>query len=166
MDLTRTEIAFRNFARNVEKRTKQRISQRGNKASGNLNKSISFRTIVKQNSIQLVYNRPAYADFQDQGVSGTEKKYNTPFSYTTKKPPAKVFEGWAKSKGIAPRKANGQFMTFKSFGFAIANKILKEGIKPKKFFTDTFVKEFNNLAIPIQKAYAEDAMDLLKTAIK
>lgn len=166
MDLTQTEIVLRRFARNVEKRSKQRASQRGVKASGAMNKNLSFKTKVNPNSIQILYNRTKYTDFQDQGVSGVERKFDTPFSYKSKKPPANVFSKWAKAKGITPRNAQGQFMTFKSFGFAVANKIFKEGIKPKKFFTDSFVKEFNNLAEPIKKAYAKDAMDLLKTALK
>jgi len=164
MDLTLTKIAFRNFARAVQKGTKLRA--RKNKATGQMQNDIKFDVKVSKNSIQLIYSRPAYADFQDQGVSGTQKKYNTPFSYKTKKPPAGVFAKWAKVKGITPRKPNGQFMTFKAFGFAVANKIFIEGIKPKRFFTDTFTQEFNNLALPIQRAYAKDAMDLLKTAIK
>lgn len=166
MKLDQTKIAFRKFADNVQKRTKQRASQRDVKASGAMIKDIKFDVKVSANSIEIIYNRPAYADFQDQGVSGTQRKFDTPFSYKTKRPPSHVFEKWAKIKGITPRTPNGQFMTFKAFGSKVANKVFLFGLKPRKFFTDTFVTEFDNLAIPIQKAYAKDAMDLLKTALK
>lgn len=166
MDLTQTKIVFRKFAKNVQRGTKQRIAQRGHDATKAMKNNTKFSVKVSNNSIQLNYERPFYSDFQDQGVSGTQKKFKTPFSYKTKKPPAVIFEKWAKVKGITPRKANGQFMTFKAFGFMVANKIFKEGIRPKKFFTDTFIKEFDNLAEPIKRAYAKDAMELLKTAIK
>lgn len=166
MDLTLTKIQFRKFAKNVQQRTKQRASQRGVKATGAMNDNMSFDVKVSKNSIQLIYKRPKYADFQDQGVSGVEKKYSTPYKYTTKKPPAKVFEAWAKAKGITPRNKKGQFMSFKSFGFAVSNNIFKFGIKPKKFFTDTFVAEFKNLAEPLKRSYAKDAIELLKTALK
>lgn len=166
MKLEQTKIAFRKFASNVQKRTRQRASQRDVKASGDMIKDLTFDIKVSANSIEIIYRRPAYADFQDQGVSGVQKKFDTPFSYKTKRPPSHVFEKWAKQKGITPRKPNGQFMTFKAFGFMVANKVFNFGLKPRKFFTDSFVTEFNNLAIPIQKAYAKDAMDLLKTALK
>lgn len=167
MDLDRTQIALRNFARKVQKGTKQRAQQRNVKATGEMIKQTSFKTKVSTNSIELIYERPKYSDFQDQGVSGTKKKYKTPFSYKNKKPPAHVFAKWAKVKGIKPRNSKtGKFMSFKAFGFIVANNVFQFGLKPRRHFTDTFIKEFNNLAIPIQKAYAEDAMDLLKTALK
>ena len=53
------------------------------KATGNLSKSLTFKVKTSKNSIELIYTRPAYADYQDQGVSGTQKKYKTPFSYKT-----------------------------------------------------------------------------------
>jgi len=103
-----------------------------------------------------------YWNFQDAGVSGTERKFNTPFSYKTKKPPAHIFESWAKRKGIKPRGANGQFTTYKSFGFAVANSVFKKGLKPTKFFTTPFENEFKKLPNEIVKAYALELDDLLR----
>lgn len=167
MQLTGTQIAFKKFAKKVQTRTKQRITKRDVKASGEMHKSISFNVKVSKNSIQLIYGRASYTDYQDRGVSGVKNKFNTPFSYKSKKPPAGVFAKWAKQKGIKPRdKTTGKFITNKQFGFIMANHIYKNGIKPKKFFADSFTKEFQGLPKPIMEAFGNDAIQLLKSAYK
>ena len=79
-----------------------------------------------------------YGKFQDRGVSGTERKYNTPYSYTTKMPPPKAFDKWVVRKGIAPRGKGGKFASREGIKFAIARSSYKKGIKPSMFFTKPF----------------------------
>jgi len=166
MDLTQTKIAFRKFANATQKQARANITRKDLKASGQLRNELKFYTKESENSIELIYERPLYADYQDKGVSGTQKKYQTEFKYTTKKPPAKVFEKWAKQKGIKPRsKKTGRFMTFKAFGFAVANKIYTQGIKPKRFFIAPFEKQTQNLPEPILDAFNLDIDKFLKDTL-
>ena len=166
MDITQTKIAFRKFAKATQTQARANISKKDLKASGRLRNELKFYTKESANSIELIYERPLYADYQDKGVSGTQKKFDTQFKYTTKKPPAKVFEKWAKQKGIKPRnKKTGKFMSFKAFSFLVANKIFTQGIKPKKFFIAPFEKQTQNLPEPILNAFNLDIDKFLKDTL-
>ena len=74
MDLTQTKIAFRKFANATQKQARANITRKDLKASGQLRKELKFYTKESANSVELIYERPLYADYQDKGVSGTQKK--------------------------------------------------------------------------------------------
>jgi hypothetical protein len=108
-----------------------------------------------------------YGVFQDKGVSGTEKKYNTPFKYTNKRPPASAFSNWVVRKGLkGTRDAKGRFVSRKGLMFAIANSVFKKGIKPSMFFTKPFEKAFKGLNEELIQAYALDVQKFMTTTIK
>lgn len=150
------------FGRRVQQQARANLTRGNHKASGELYKATKYELSVSPNSFTLRFDMPEYWQYQDQGVSGTQKKYNTPFKYTTKKPPAKVFEGWAKQKGIKPRDKNGRFRSYRSFGFAVANSIFRRGIKPTKFFSKPFENEFEKLPSELVEAYSLEINNLLK----
>lgn len=143
------------FGKRLVQASRSSLTQKKVKASGELYKSISYDLKVSPNSFEFSFGSGLdYANFQDQGVSGTEKKFNTPFSYKSKKPPASAFINWAKQKGIKPRnKKTGKFTTFKSFGFAMSNHIFKKGIKPKNFISKPFERAFKALPDELVEAY-------------
>jgi len=149
------EKELNKFGKRLVQASRSSLTQQKINASGELYKSIGYDLKVSKNSFEFSFGSGLdYAKFQDQGVSGTKKKYKTPFSYKTKKPPANVFESWAKQKGIKPRsKETGRFTTLKSFGFAMSKHIFKQGIKPKNFITRPFEKAFKALPEDLVKAY-------------
>ena len=106
-----------------------------------------------------------YGVYQDKGVSGVKKKYNTPYSYTTKMPPPSKMDKWIVKKGIAPRDKNGKFISRKSLQFMIARSIFNNGIKPSLFFTKPFEKAFKNLNKDLVEAYKLDVEQLMKNTI-
>jgi hypothetical protein len=106
-----------------------------------------------------------YGVFQDAGVSGTKKKYNTPYSYKSKMPPAKAFDKWIVRKGLAPRKSGGQFTSRKSLAFLIARSVFRNGIKPSLFFTKPFEAAYKNLPQELVEAYGLDAIELFNEQI-
>jgi hypothetical protein len=69
-----------------------------------------------------------YGQFQDKGVSGKKKKYNTPFTYRDKMPPSKALDKWSVRKGLAPRDKDGKFISRKSLNYLIARSIYINGI--------------------------------------
>ena len=156
------EKALDTFGKRVQQQSRSNLTRLKKNVSGDLYKGTKYDLTVSANSFSLSFPMTPYWNFQDAGVSGTERKFNTPFSYKTKRPPAHIFESWAKRKGIKPRGANGQFTTYKSFGFAVANSVFKKGLKPTKFFTTPFENEFNKLPNEIVKAYALELDDLLR----
>ena len=86
--------------------------------------------------------------YQDRGVNGSEeKKYDTPHSYTDKRPPAYVFEDYIRTKNIQLKfnenytgdpspfeDIDGNEKAIKSAAYAMATKIYKEGFKPQNFY--------------------------------
>ncbi len=106
-----------------------------------------------------------YGEFQDKGVSGKFKKYNTPFSYRDKMPSTKSLDKWIVRKGIAPRDDKGRLMNRQSLKFAIANSIFKNGIKPSLFFTKPFEKGYKTLPNELIEAYGLDITKIFTDTI-
>ena len=167
MQLKETRDALNKFAKYVIQQSRSNLTKGKKNASKELYNSLDSDIKVSKNSFELSFLMEDYGVFQDKGVSGTEKKYNTPFKYTNKKPPASAFSNWVVRKGLkGTRDSKGRFTSRKGLQFAIANSIYKKGIKPSLFFTKPFQKAFNNLPKDIVKAYALDVEKLLENTIK
>ena len=170
----RTKIALDKFAKGVISRAKANLTSQGKNASKELYNSFWYDLSVGQNSFSLRINAEDYWKFQDSGVSGVEKTYNTPYKYKRKgganslkgMPPPSVFDQWSIRKGIAGRSTLGTFLPRKQVNFAIAVGVFKYGIKPTYFFTNPFENAFNRLPDDIVEAYALDVEDFLKFAVK
>lgn len=154
--------ALNTFGKRVQQQSRANLTRGKKNASGDLYKGTKYSLTVSPNSFSLSFPMTDYWQFQDSGVSGTQRKFNTPFSYKTKKPPAIIFERWAKQKGIRPRGKDGKFTTFKSFGFAVSNSVFQKGLKPSKFFTKPFENEFSKLPDEVVQAFSLEVDDLLK----
>jgi len=125
--------------------------------------SLDYDLNVSKNSFGLEFLMEDYGIFQDVGVSGKKKKYNTPYSYTTKMPPPSKLDKWIVKKGLAPKDKDGKFIKRKSLQFMIARSIFINGIKPSLFFTKPFKKAFSNLDKDIVKAFRLDVEQLIQT---
>ncbi len=127
------------------------------RASGKGQRSINYQLeVFKTTSFSLAFEMEDYVEYQDKGVSGVKKKYNTPYKYTNKMPPASAFDRWSVRRGIAPRNQAGRFLPRKAVNFALARHIYNYGIRPKKFFTDAFTKNFKGLPDDLIEAYGLD----------
>lgn len=152
---------FRKFVINESKKNLRKFGKGG----GNLEDSLDSRLKVNKNSFELEFWMEQYGIYQDQGVSGTEKKYNTPFSYKSKVPPPKAFDKWIVRKGISPRNSAGQFTSRKSLQFALSRFIFKNGIKPSMFFTKPFEKAYKKLPEDLVEKYGLDAIKLFNETL-
>ena len=112
---------------------------------------------ISQNSFELNFSMENYGEFQDKGVSGVKKKYDTKFNYTTKMPPPSKLDKWIVKRGIAPRDKSGKFINRKSLQFLIARKIYNNGIKPSLFFTKPFENEYKKISDNLIEAFGLDA---------
>ena len=154
------------FAKYVISQSRANLTRGKKNASKELWESLDSEIKVSKNSFQLSFLMEDYGVFQDKGVSGTEKKYNTPFKYTNKKPPASAFSQWVIRKGLkGTRDKKGKFVSRKSLQFAIANTVFRKGIAPSLFFTKPFEKAFNNLDKDLIEAYKLDVEQLIKTTV-
>jgi hypothetical protein len=110
----------------------------------------------------MEFSMEEYGFYQDKGVSGIKKKYNTDFKYTNKMPPAKAFDKWIVRKGLAPRD-KGKFKSRKSLSFLIARSVYFNGIKPSLFFTKPFEAAVKRLPEQLVEAFGIDAIKLFNT---
>jgi hypothetical protein len=95
-----------------------------------------------------------YGEFQDKGVSGVKRKYNTPYKYTNKMPPPKAFAQWVVRKGLQGiRDKQGRFIPRKSLQYLIARSVYNNGIKPSYFFSNPFKVNFNKLPKELIEAF-------------
>ena len=151
------------FAKYVIQQSRTNLTKGKKNSSKALYNSLDYDINVSPNSFSLSFLMEDYGIFQDKGVSGIKKKYNTPYSYTNKMPPPSKMDKWIVRKGLkGVRGKDGKFISRKSLQFMIARSIYNNGIKPSLFFTKPFQKAFTNLDKDIIKAYQLDVEELLK----
>jgi hypothetical protein len=156
MNLRRSRQAMNDFGKYVIQQSRSNLTKGKKNVTKKLYNSLDQKIVKTKRGLELTFEMLDYGLFQDQGVSGTKKKYNTPFKYTNKRPPAKVFDKWTIRKGIAPRAEGGRFAKRKGLNFVIARSIFEQGIKPSLFFTKPFEKRFNNFINEFQTGISDD----------
>ena len=109
MELKETKQILNTFAKYVIQQSRSNLSKSKKNVSKALYDSLDYEIMANKDFVELSFSMLEYGQYQDQGVSGTKKKYNTPFKYTNKRPPAKAFDKWTVRKGIAPRGEGGKF---------------------------------------------------------
>jgi hypothetical protein len=150
---------FRDY---VVSQAKSNLTRQRKNSSKSLYNSIKGNVKAMPNSFSMNFEMNEYGFYQDKGVSGIKKKYNTDYKYTNKMPPAKAFDKWVVRKGLAPRD-KGKFKSRKSLSFAIARSVYFNGIKPSLFFTKPFEKAYKRLPSDLVEAFGLDAIKLFNT---
>lgn len=164
MTLKETNKALNKFAKYVIQQSRTNLTKGKKNVSKELYNSLDYDLKTYANSFSLQFLMEYYGEFQDKGVSGTKRKYNTLYSYTNKRPPAEVFSKWAKARGIRLRDEKGRFKkgTYKSIGFILAKSVFEKGIKPSLFFTKPFEKAFERLPDELIEKFALDIEQFLE----
>ena len=162
-NLQNTKESLNKFAKYVIQQSRSNLSKNKKNVSSDLYGSLGYDLKVNPNSFSLEFYMADYGQFVDQGVSGIKRKYNTPFSYTNKKPPMQPLADWAKAKRIRLRDEKGKYKkgNYKTIGFILQRSIYEKGIKPSLFFTKPFEKAFDNLPDDLIKRFGLDLDDLL-----
>ena len=163
MQLKETKEALNKFGKYVVQQARSNLTKRKMNVSKDLYDSLKYRVKKVGNNLILTISMDEYGKFQDRGVSGTKKKYDPPYKYTTKLPPPKAFSQWVVRKGLEGTrdKKTGRFLSRKSLQYAVAKNIFKFGIKPSMFFTKPFEKGFKNLPEELQEAFIIDIDNLI-----
>lgn len=165
MDNKEVKIQLEKFRDYVIKQSKANLTKKGKNSTSGLYNSLGGTIKVSPNSFEMEFYMEDYGVFQDAGVSGKKKKYDTPYSYKSKMPPPKSLDKWMVRKGIAPRGKDGKLMNRKSMQFAIARSIFNNGIKPSLFFTKPFEDAYKRLPEELVEAYGLDAFTLFNEQI-
>lgn len=153
------------FRKRVIAEARKNLTRMNKNSSKDLHSSLDSELNVSKQSFSLQFFMADYGTFVDEGVSGKKKKYNTPYSYTTKMPPSRVFEKWIKQKGIQGRDKKGRFMKHKTLSFLIARSVFNNGIKPTMFFTKPFEREFAKLDRDLVEAFGLDIDEFLEQTL-
>ena len=159
MDKTALQIELNKFRDYVISQAKSNLTRAGKNSSKKLYDSIKGNVKANANSFEMEFTMDEYGFYQDKGVSGIKKKYQTDYKYTNKMPPAKAFDKWVVRKGLAPRE-KGKFKSRKSLSYAIARLVYYNGIKPSLFFTKPFEKAYKRLPDQLVEAFGLDAIKL------
>jgi len=142
------------FGKYVVSQSRANLTRGKKNASKDLWNSLNYDVKVNKNSFELSFLMEEYGLYQDKGVSGIKKKYNTPYSYKDKMPPPRKLDKWIVRKGIAPRDKNGKFISRKTLQFLIAKSVFEKGIKASMFFTKPFQAAFKRLPDELVQAYS------------
>ena len=165
--LTNVKETLTTFAKRVQKETRTKLTKDKHNVSKDLYNSVEYDLEVHKNSFSLSFYMEDYYDFLDKGVSGTEQKYNTEYSYKQSSNLVGMeyytgtFGKWAKFRGKQGRNKLGQFLTYKQTGFMLAALKKKKGQKPTHFFTKPFESAFNSLPQDIIDAFGLDLTNII-----
>jgi hypothetical protein len=156
MELKEIQRELNRFGKYVVQQSRSNLTKQKKNVNKTLYNSIGYNLQQNAEGYTLSFEMEDYGEYQDKGVSGIKRKYNTPFKYTNKMPPAKAFDKWGIIKGIAPRTKGGQFEKRKSLDFALARSIYYKGIRPSMFFTKPFEKAFERLPEKLAESLVQD----------
>ena len=156
MELKEIQRELNRFGKYVVQQSRSNLTKQKKNVNKTLYNSIGYNLEKTAQGFTLSFEMEDYGEYQDKGVSGVKKKYDTPFRYTNKMPPAKAFDKWGVIKGIAPRTKGGQFEKRKSLDFALARSIYYKGIRPSMFFTKPFEKAFDRLPEDLAESFVQD----------
>lgn len=156
MQLKNLNEALNKYGKYVVQQSRSNLTRGKKNVDKKLYNSLQYE--IKEKPLALEFSMEYYGTFQDKGVSGRFKKYNTPYSYKSKQPPSKPFEDWAKKRNIRLRDSRGRFQkgNYKTIAFLIARSVYRKGIKPSLFFTKPFEKGFERYSNDVAKGFIDD----------
>lgn len=161
--MLRTQEALEDFKKYVIQQARTNLT----KGKKNVDKKLynSLQGFVEKSpaGFRLYFEMEDYGMFQDKGVSGKKKKYDTPFSYKNKKPPIGPLAQWAKKKNIRLRDEQGRFKkgNYNTIGFLISRSIFEKGLKPSLFFTKPFERAIKRLPEDLAEAFGNDIKNMI-----
>lgn len=164
------------FGKNITSAARKKLKQKG-KGNSRLSKSLTFKTVEKNDVVTFTAFAEDYWEFVDRGVvgiGGTKadgtpwKKKRTPdktFKYKNKRPPTRVFNQWTIRKGIAPRTKGGQFKKRKGLLFAISESVFHTGLETTHFLTTPAKRLLKEIPNQVIKAFGLDLEETLKKSL-
>lgn len=169
MDLKELEKELNRFGKYVVQQARTNLTKEKHNATKELYNSIGYFVEETAQGYKLSFEMEDYGMFQDRGVRGVKSYYSqsasSPFSYKQSSNlvgleyHTGVFSKFAKRNKMQPRNKKGQFGTYKSMGFILANSIKDKGIKASMFFTRPFEKAFERLPEDIANSLIKDLTD-------
>lgn len=166
------EKTLNKFAKDVIRQSRYNLTSQGKRASSSLYKSLKYDLDSSKWSFSLGFQMNPYGEFVDKGVSGKNKRYDTPFRFGTGSAGGPTGDGgkfdmeirkWIKIKGLRLRDSKGRFKKggIKTLSFLIRRSIFNKGLKPSLFFTKSFEHQYKNLPDDLIEAYGLDVAEFM-----
>lgn len=134
---------LQDFGNEMQEALRQELRKKDINVSYELEQSIKFEAKIFGTQFRFTLELADYYDYINKGVSGTIKKYNTPYS-RTKMPPESKIAQWMNNKGLfVPKGATvTSIASRKTFTagskasqlFALRKAMKEQGTKPNHFY--------------------------------
>jgi len=166
------------FGNEMQKDLKAELVKDGAYVSGDLAEQIEFNSIINGQGYVFTLRLKDYYDYVNKGVSGTDRKRNTPYSYmSSSKIPFYFAKQWMNNKGLFLPKgtAFSSMATRKTYkvgskdsqAFAMARSWKEHGTKATHFY-DNVVTEarLDKLRKDLASAAAGDMKTVITDSFK
>ena len=184
--LTNVESVLYEWAGELIKDAQDNLNKSASVASGKLASTMKILPIKFAGSVYtLKISLEDYYDFINKGVSGTENKRNSPYSFKSKYPSKAMAlqilrwlrQGTNKVRDSKPqKKAYGKLEkknkglsgmvnkadSLKSLAYAVSTNIKKKGIKATHFLDNALEKNYPELKKRIEKALKDDVTIVIR----
>ena len=171
MEIKNVQQALDEFGKSVVERARMNLKTGGrygtHNASGQLSKSLDYKTKENKNSIEFDFYAEDYWAQLDYGTKGSESSAKAPNSPYKANASRGAIDKWVIRKSIqGVRGAGGEFTNRKMMVTAITNSINRTGTYETKFFRSAFDMEFQNFDNNIAEKYGLDLESFLNFTLK
>jgi len=136
-------------------------------ASGNLSRSLNFKTKVNPNSLEFDFLAESYWKELDFGTKGSQSSKKAPASPYRANASTGAIDKWVIRKGLqGVRSKSGKFTKRSSMVASITKSINKTGTPETKFFRNAFEEEYKDFDQVIAEKYALDLEAFLNFSLK
>ena len=171
METKHVQQALNEFGASVIERARQNLKTGGrygtHNASGQLSKSLDYKTKENKNSIEFDFYAEDYWKQLDYGTKGSESSSKAPNSPYRANASRAAIDKWVIRKGIqGVRGAGGQFANRKMMVTSITNSINRTGTFETRFFRNAFDLEYKDFDNNTVEKYGLDLESFLKFTLK
>jgi len=165
------------FGNEMQTSLKAELVKDGAYVSGDLAEQIEFTSIINGQGFVFTLRLKDYYDYVNKGVSGTDRKRNTPYSYmSSSKIPFYFAKQWMNNKGLFVAKgttitslAGKQYKAGSkdSQAFAMARSWKEKGIKGNHFYDNVVTEQrLDKLREDLASAAAGDLKTVITDSFK
>jgi hypothetical protein len=171
LETKNVQQALNEFGASVVERARLNLKTGGrygtHNASGQLSKSLDYKTKESKNSISFDFYAESYWKELDFGTKGSESSAKAPNSPYKAQASRGAIDKWVVRKGIqGVRGAGGQFANRRMMVTSITNSINRTGTYETRFFRSAFDLEYKNFDNNIVEKYGLDLESFLKFTLK
>jgi hypothetical protein len=170
METKIVQQALNEFGALVVQRAQDNLKRGGkygtHNASGNLSRSLTFKTKINPNSLEFDFFAESYWKLLDYGTKGSQSSNKAPQSPYKANASTGAIDKWVVRKGLkGTRSASGQFTSRKALVGAITRSINKTGTPETRFFRSAFELEYKQFDEVVAEKYGLDLEQFLKYVI-